>query len=83
VGKRCLAPTKRRAHRKRCTRYVTVSPSLSYTTTAGTHQVTFQGRLTSRRRLSPGKYRLSVVSTDSAGNASKPKTVRFTLLPAH
>jgi hypothetical protein len=83
VGKRCLPAIKRRAHRKHCTRYVAAKPSLVYTTTAGSHQLTFQGRLTSRRRLSPGKYRLSVVSTDAAGNNSKPKTVRFTLLPAH
>jgi hypothetical protein len=83
VGKRCLAPTRRRAHRRHCTRYVAARPSLVYTTSAGAHRVTFQGRLTSRRKLRPGKYRLSVVSTDAAGNTSKPKTVRFTLLPAH
>jgi hypothetical protein len=80
VGKRCLAPTKRRAHRRRCTRYVAARPSLVYTTAAGSHKLDFAGRLTRRAKLKPGKYRLSVTSKDAAGNTSKPSTIRFRLV---
>jgi hypothetical protein len=83
VGKRCLPATKRRAHRKRCTRAITVTPSLVFSTSAGSHKLAFQGRLSRTKRLRPGKYRLTVVSTDPSGNASKPQSTTFTLLPAH
>ena len=82
VGKRCLRPTRARSHKRRCSRYVNAKPSLVYTTGAGTHKVSFQGRLSRHKKLRPGKYRLSLVSVDSAGNRSKAKTVRFTLVAA-
>jgi hypothetical protein len=80
VGKRCLAPTKSRAKRTRCTRYVAVHPSLVFTTAPGAHKLTFAGQLTRRTKLKLGKYRLSVTSKDSAGNTSKPSTIRFRLV---
>jgi len=80
VGKRCLAPTKRRAKRRRCTRYVPARPSLVYTTAPGPHKLRFAGRLTRRTKLKPGKYRLSVTSKDSAGNTSRASTIRFRLV---
>ena len=83
VGKRCLAPTRSRAHKRKCTRAVTVRPVLSFSTKAGSHTLRFQGRLSRTKRLAPGRYRLTVVSKDSAGNASKAQTLSFTLLPAH
>ena len=83
VGKRCLPATRRRAHKPRCTRAVAVKPSLVFTTSAGSHKLSFQGRLSRTKRLKPGHYRLTVVSTDSSGNASKPTSATFTLLPAH
>ena len=70
VGKRCLRPTRARSHKRRCSRYVNAKPSLVYTTGAGTHKVSFQGRLSRHKKLRPGKYRLSLVSVDSAGNRS-------------
>jgi hypothetical protein len=80
VGKRCLAPTKRRAHRRRCTRLVRVRRSLVYTTASGAHKLSFAGRLSRTAKLRPGKYRLSVTSKDAAGNTSKPSTIRFRLV---
>jgi hypothetical protein len=82
VGKRCLRPTRARSHKRRCSRYVNAKPSLVYTTGAGTHKVSFQGRLSRHKKLRPGKYRLSLASVDSAGNRSKAKTVRFRLVAA-
>jgi virginiamycin B lyase len=82
VGRRCLAPTRARRNRRRCTRLITVRPSLAYTTSAARHRLKFQGRLSRRKRLKPGRYQLSVQSTDAARNKSRARTLRFTVLPA-
>ena len=82
VGRRCLAATRARRKRRRCTLAVTVRPSLSYTATTGLHRLRFQGRLTRTRKLSPGRYRVTITARDAAGNASRGKTATFTVLAA-
>jgi hypothetical protein len=47
---------------------------------AGKNTVRFQGRLSRRRRLRPGRYTLRVTATDALGSASAPVAVRFTAL---
>jgi PKD domain len=47
---------------------------------AGLNTVRFAGRLTRRRTLPPGTYRLTVLAKDAAGNAAKPQRTRFTLI---
>jgi extracellular elastinolytic metalloproteinase len=79
VGRRCLAPSRARRARPRCTRYVR-SGSLTRAAGAGANRVRFQGRLTRRRALRPGKYRLTVVATDMTGQRSAPRAVTFRLL---
>ena len=79
VGRRCLAPTRARQGRPRCTRYVR-SGSLRRAAALGSNILRFQGRLTRRRALRPGKYRLTLVATDAAGQRSAPKTLTFRLL---
>lgn len=61
---------------------INVSPSLSYKTSAGRHRVKFQGRLTRRKTLKPGSYRLTVTATDAAKNLSRAKSTTFRVLPA-
>jgi virginiamycin B lyase len=80
-GKRCVAH-KPKGHKKakRCTRFVTTKPTLSFNTAAGSHTLEFEGRLSKRKKLKPGSYRLSVTSVDAAGNKSKAKTASFRLL---
>jgi hypothetical protein len=80
VGRRCLAPTRARRRRARCTRRVTVRIPLVYTTAAGLHRLRFHGPLTSRRRLAPGRYELAVSAADAAGNRSAPRRARFRML---
>ena len=46
----------------------------------GPNRMRFQGRLTRRRALRPGSYRLTLVATDTAGQRSTPKTLTFRLL---
>jgi hypothetical protein len=47
---------------------------------AGANRVRFTGRL-GRRLLAPERYEARVVARDAAGNASRARTVRFTVLP--
>ncbi len=42
----------------------------------------FQGRLSRRRSLAPGSYRVTLVATDAAKNASKRQRKTFRLLKA-
>lgn len=80
-GRRCLARRpKGKKRAKPCTRFVNVKPSLSFSTKAGSHRLEFEGRLSKRSKLKPGRYRLSVVSTDAAGNKSKAKTASLRAL---
>lgn len=80
AGKRCVArrPKHSKGKPKRCTRFVG-SGSLRFSTAAGSHKVHFEGALSRRKRLKPGRYRLTVVSSNSAGK-SAPKRANFTLL---
>ncbi len=83
VGRRCRKPTRRNRTRRRCTRYVRVRTTLSVKGKAGANRLAFQGRLSRRRSLRIGRYRFSMVATDSAKNASKRTTKkRFRLLRA-
>ncbi len=82
VGKRCLAATRARRHRRRCTRLVAAGRKLTFTTKPGRHAIRFQGRFSRRSRLAPGRYELSLVSVDAAKNRSKTVRKRFTLLAA-
>jgi len=70
VGRRCVKPTRRNRTRRRCTRYVKAG-TLRFNGKAGTNRVRFQGRLSRRKRLALGSYRLTVGATDSAGNKSR------------
>jgi virginiamycin B lyase len=82
VGRSCLAPTRARRNRRKCTRLITVRPSLSYATSAAKHRLKFQGRLSRRKTLKPGRYQVTITATDAARNQSRPKTLTFTVLPA-
>jgi extracellular elastinolytic metalloproteinase len=79
VGRRCLAPTRARKGRRRCTRYVP-SGSISRPAAPGSNLLRFQGRLTRGRALRPGQYRLTLVAIDHAGQRSAPRALAFRLL---
>jgi TolB protein len=70
VGRRCRKPTRKNRTKRRCTRYVKAG-TLKFDGKAGTNRVRFQGRLSRRKRLGLGRYRLTVGATDAAGNVSK------------
>ncbi len=81
VGGRCVKATRRNRTRKRCSRYAAVKPTLSFADqAAGPNTIAFKGRLSRRKRLSPGPYRLTLRARDEAGNSSKRLTARISVL---
>jgi hypothetical protein len=78
VGKRCKARAPKGRRAKRCTRFVRVG-GFRVNTPAGSHKERFQGRISRRRTLKPGRYRLTLTATDPAGNQSKSRSASFRL----
>jgi hypothetical protein len=81
VGGRCRRPTRLNRSRPRCTRMLLVRGSVSRAVQAGARRIKFAGRLSARRSLVPGRYRLILTARDAAGNVSTPDSARFRLLP--
>ena len=75
VGRLCLAATRARRFRPRCTRLV-LQGTLRRTPRAGRTSTPFTGRI-GRRALAPGRYRATVRATDTAGNVSRPHWIDF------
>jgi Tol biopolymer transport system component len=76
VGRKCRKPTRKNRKRKSCTRYVKAG-SLQFDGKQGTNKVKFQGRLSRRKSLAVGRYRLTVGAKDGAGNVSKSSAPVF------
>jgi Tol biopolymer transport system component len=53
--------------------------TLTRTIKVGPGRISFTGRL-GKRRLAPGTYRLTLTARDSAGNVSKPVSLRLTIV---
>ncbi|HEX6229985.1 MAG TPA: hypothetical protein VFZ41_11055 [Solirubrobacterales bacterium] len=70
VGKRCVKQTRSNRSKRRCTRFRNAA-SRKFNGKTGLNTLDFQGRVTARRRLSPGRYRTAAQATDSAGQSSK------------
>ena len=80
VGGRCVKPTRLNRSRRRCTRILPVRGSVSLPVQAGARRIRFAGRMSKRRSLKPGRYRLILTAADAAGNVSTPDRARFRLL---
>jgi hypothetical protein len=76
VGRRCLA---HRAKGRRCTRTVKAGTRV-FSAHAGRDKLRFQGRISARKRLRPGRYTLTVRATDSRGRRSAPRSLKFTIV---
>lgn len=78
VGHTCRKPSHRLRKRKRCVRLKTIGTLKRKVKSKGAKQVAITGRIGSRkRRLTPGRYRLTIGASDAAGNAAERRTVRF------
>jgi hypothetical protein len=78
VRGRCVRPTPLNRNRRRCTRYVREGV-YQFDGKQGANSVRFQGRLTRRKRLPLGRYRLSARVTAN-GQTSPARTVRFRIV---
>jgi hypothetical protein len=79
VGRRCRRPSRRLRHRKRCTRYVGAGAIVRRDLAAGGRRVGFSGRI-GRRALRAGGHRAVISATDAAGNRSRSRKPRFTIV---
>jgi hypothetical protein len=79
VNGKCVVPKRSNRKKRRCTRYVTAG-SLTVNGHPGVNKVKFQGRLSRKKSLSVGSYRLTIVATDNSGNKSKTLTTSFTIV---
>ena len=53
---------------------------LTFAGHAGTNKVAFQGRVSAKKELGPGRYTLVITATDSAVTRSAPKSLSFTIV---
>ena len=79
VGGRCVRPTRRNAHRRRCVRWVRVRGGFSHSGAAGANSFRFSGRIRGRA-LRRGRYRLVARPVDLAGNRGKVTRRAFRIL---
>jgi hypothetical protein len=79
VNRRCLAPTRARAKRPNCVRFIRAGVLTRPTLAAGARRIPITGKV-GRRALRPGAYRLSVTAVDAAGNRSAVRRVNFTIV---
>jgi streptogramin lyase len=78
VGKKCVATTRRNRKRRSCDRTVTLG-HLAFTGHAGLDKVRFEGRLSSRHKLKPGPYTVTIQAANSTG-PSAATVLRFTIV---
>jgi hypothetical protein len=79
VGKKCARPTKGNARKPRCTLRLTAG-TLSLRAHVGADKVRFQGRISSSKKLKPGRYTVAITATNTAGQRSSTRTLSFTIV---
>jgi len=80
VGRRCVKPRRSNRTRRRCTRHRRFG-RFAQRASAGRNSKRWSGKI-SRRRLSAGRHRATLVATDAAGNRSRPRRLRFRVVRA-
>jgi streptogramin lyase len=79
VGHVCVAQGRRNVKHKRCERAM-VAGALSLSGSGGANRVVFQGWLEPAKKLSPGRYTLTMIATNFAGGRSAPQSLHFTIV---
>jgi 6-phosphogluconolactonase (cycloisomerase 2 family) len=78
VNGKCVAPTRRNAAKRKCTRTVTAG-TITFTGHAGTNKLAFDGRVNRHSKLAPGTYTL-IISATAPGGAATPQRLTFTIV---
>jgi hypothetical protein len=79
VGGKCVKQTSANKNAPKCTRYVDAGKR-TVAGKKGKNKVSFHGRISKTKVLSPGRYRLKARAKDAAGNRSAAKTAKFRIL---
>jgi 6-phosphogluconolactonase (cycloisomerase 2 family) len=79
VKRKCVRPTRRNRRRPRCRRTVAAG-TLKFAMNPGARKVRFQGRISRRKTLGPGRYKVTITATDSLGRRSAPRSLTFTIV---
>jgi hypothetical protein len=79
VGGSCKAQTSKNRTAKKCTLWKKVGVAFTNVAGTGITTVRFSG-VVGRHALKPGSYELTLVATDAAKRASKPKTLAFKIV---
>jgi Tol biopolymer transport system component len=80
VGGKCRKQTSRNRSKRACTRFVTAGSIPSFAGKAGLTRVHFQGRLTPKKKLGLGSYRIVLSVVDNAANRSTRHGPGFTIV---
>jgi len=79
VHRRCVPLTRANRRDRACTT-AKAAGSMTFKALAGANKITFQGRLSKRKRLATGNYLLGITAAVSGGPSSKPSTLRFNVV---
>ena len=79
VRGRCVRPTSKNRRTRRCRRWLRMRGTFVHPGLTGVNRLRFNGRVAGRR-LRPGHYRLRAIARDAAGNRSRRRTARFTIV---
>lgn len=79
VGHRCAAVTQHDRHHRPCTRTIVLG-TLPVSAAEGQDRVSFGGRLSPSRRLSPGRYTLLIAAVNATGQRSMRRSLTFTIV---
>lgn len=75
VKGKCVKKTKKNHKKKRCSLFKGAG-RFAQQSVAGANAKKFSGRI-GTKKLKPGSYRATLTATDTAGNVSKPKSLKF------
>lgn len=78
VNGRCVAQTRHNLRKGPCARTLSAG-SISLSAKAAVNHLRFQGRLSARSRLAPGRYRVTL-SASAGGLTSVPRSLSFTIV---
>jgi Domain of unknown function DUF11 len=78
VSKKCVPVSKKNRKKPKCARTV-IAGTLAFNAHTGANRVRFAGRLSATKKLTPGRYTLTITAT-SAGLRSTPRSLSFTIV---
>ena len=79
VRRRCVALTNANQRNRACT-LTKAAGSMTFKAHAGLNKISFQGRLSRKKRLGTGNYLLGVTARLPNGPLSRPSTLRFSVV---